>query len=288
MKHILKISETVDNWGGQDFYETPAEIEGYLSDPSYFSDDASIEYEENGELGTCFMDDLIGEVNFSQMIYLHILGRLPTPQQTRVLDAALVTLVDHGVMASVGARMVYMASPDAIQSAIATGILGMGSQFGGVMEVIGRHLEQIIEAADGDEAAADIVAQYRSKREPVPGFGHPHFRPEDPRTAKLLQVAEREGLSGRYVAALQRLSKAVDASLGKHITINATSAIAALLGEIGVPWTIMRGFAAISRTPGIVGHLFEEQTQPAAYAIGMKAQEMVPYVGEFPTKSMKG
>lgn len=61
MKHILKISETVDNWGGQDFYETPAEIEVYLSDPSYFSDDALIDYEENGELGTCFIDDLIGE-----------------------------------------------------------------------------------------------------------------------------------------------------------------------------------------------------------------------------------
>ena len=238
--------------------------------------------------GKSLVDDLIGEVNFSQMIYLHILGRLPTPQQTRVLDAALVTLVDHGVMASVGARMVYMASPDAIQSAIATGILGMGSQFGGVMEIIGRHLEQIIEAPDANQAATDIVAQYRSARKPVPGFGHPHFRPEDPRTAKLLLVAEREGLSGRYVAALQTLAKAVDASLGKHITINATSAIAALLGEIGVPWNIMRGFAAISRTPGIVGHLFEEQTRPAAYAIGMKAQEMVPYVGEFPPNPRKG
>lgn len=61
MKQILKISETVDNWGGQDFYETPGEIEVYLSDPSYFSDDAVIDYEEDGERGTCFIDDLIGE-----------------------------------------------------------------------------------------------------------------------------------------------------------------------------------------------------------------------------------
>ena len=61
MKHILKISETVDNWGGQDFYETPGEIEVYLSDPSYFSDDAVIEYEEDGERGVCFIDDLISE-----------------------------------------------------------------------------------------------------------------------------------------------------------------------------------------------------------------------------------
>jgi hypothetical protein len=61
MKTILKISETVDNWGGQDFYETPEEIETYLSDPSYWSDDAMIDYEENGEMGCCFIDELIGE-----------------------------------------------------------------------------------------------------------------------------------------------------------------------------------------------------------------------------------
>ena len=71
MKHILKISETVDNWGGQDFYETPAEIEVYLSDPSYFSDDAVIEYEEDGERGACFIDELVGgEVKVGDKIIL--------------------------------------------------------------------------------------------------------------------------------------------------------------------------------------------------------------------------
>ena len=230
--------------------------------------------------GKNLVDDLIGEVSFTQMIYLHILGQMPTAAQVRVLDAVLVTLVDHGVMASVAPRLIYMSSPDAIQSAIATGILGMGSQFGGVMEEIGRNLESIIAAADPDSAAATIVAGYRSARQPVPGFGHPHFRPEDLRSLKLLQVAAREGMSGRFVSALHTLAKAVDSALGKHVTINATAAIAALLGELGVPGRIMRGFAAISRTPGIVGHLLEEQTNPAAYSIAMAAHEMVPYVGE--------
>ena len=234
--------------------------------------------------GKSLVDDLIGEVSFTQIIYLHILGQMPTPAQVRVLDAVLVTLVDHGVMASVGARSVYMASPESIQGAIAAGILGLGSQFGGVMEEIGRNLEAIVAAPDTDAKAGEIVSGYRSAKQSVPGFGHPNFRPEDPRTPKLLQVAEREGLAGRHVAALRSLAKAVDANLGKHITINATAAIAALLGELGVPWRIMRGFAAISRTPGVVGHLYEEQTNPAAYRIGMMAQEMVPYVGAVPAQ----
>lgn len=234
--------------------------------------------------GKSLVDDIIGEMSFTQMIHLQILGKVPTPAQERVLDAVLVTLVDHGLAAALGARLVYMASPDSLQGAIATGILSMGSQFGGVMEEIGRNLQRIIDAADPDAEAAAIVAGYRAAKAVVPGFGHPHHKPEDPRTIKLLQVAEEEGLSGPHVEALRRLAKAVDASLGKHITINATAGIAALLGELGVPWRIMRGFAAISRTPGIVGQLLEEQTQPVAYKLAMMAHEAVPYTGEIPPR----
>ena len=73
--------------------------------------------------------------------------------------------------------------------------------------------------------------------------------------------------------------------IGKHITINATAGMAALLGEIGVPWKIMRGFALISRAPGLVGHLYEEQQRPAAGYIGRLAQESVVYAGEKPPSS---
>jgi len=234
--------------------------------------------------GKDLVSELIGEVTFTQMIYLQILGHLPTPGQVRVLDSLLVTLLEHGVGPALGARLVYMGAPDSIQGAIATGILAMGSQFGGVMEVVGRDLEAIIAAPDGDAEAARIVAGYRAAKKSVPGFGHPQHRPEDPRTIKLLKVAEEEGLAGRYVAALRTLAKAVDASLGKHITINATAGIAALLGELGVPARIMRGFACISRAPGIVGHIYEEIQNPIGLRMVMMAQDAVPYVGEIPPK----
>jgi citrate synthase len=237
--------------------------------------------------GKDLVDDLIGEVTFTQMIYLHVLGRIPTPAQAKVLDSVLVTLVDHGILASVGARMVYMASPDSLQGAIAAGILSIGSQFGGVQEQVGRDLEEIIAAPDPDAKARDIVAEYRAAKRPLPGFGHPHFRPEDRRAQKLINVAESAGVPGKHIAALRTFSKAVDAALGKHITVNATAAMAAVMGEIGIPWRIMRGFAAISRAAGTLGHIHEEQQKPVAASIGMLAQELIPYGGEKPAKTGK-
>ncbi len=243
-------------------------------------------FDENGSTirGKSLVDDLIGEVSFTKMIYFYILGRMPTPAQTNILDAVLVTLVDHGMLGAVSARMVYRGAPDSIQGAVAAGILGMGSQFGGVMELVGRHLDEIIASPDPDTTARDIVKAYRAAKKPLPGFGHIDFRPEDPRTPKLLKVAEAEGVPGKHIAALRTLSLAVDTVVGKHITINATAGMAALLGEIGVPWEIMRGFAVISRSPGIVGHIYEEQLRPAAGFIARLAQESVTYAGDKPAE----
>lgn len=237
--------------------------------------------------GKSLVEDIIGEISFTQMIYFHVLGRMPTDGERRILDAVLVTLVDHGVAASLGARMVYLGAPDAIQGAIAAGILQLGSQFGGVMELVGGLLDQIMAAEDPEAKAKEIVEGYRARKKPVPGFGHPDHRPEDPRTPKLLAVAEAAGAPGKHIAALRTLAAALDASLGKHLTINATAGMAALLGEIGVPTRIMRGFAAISRAAGIVGHIQEEIQRPVAFHMTRLAQETVKYTGSMPPSHSK-
>lgn len=242
-------------------------------------------FDEKGSTirGKNLVDELIGEVTFTDMIYFYILGRMPTPAQSRILDAVLVTLVDHGMLGALGARLVYRSSPDCLQGAVAAGMLGVGSQFGGVMEQVGRHLEELIAAPDPDAKAREIVTAYRSTKRPLPGFGHNDFRPDDPRTPKLLAVAEAAGVPGKHIAALRTLARTVDSVVGKHITINATAGMAALLGELGVPWKIMRGFALISRAPGLVGHIYEETQRPAAGYVGRLAQESVEYVGEQPS-----
>jgi citrate synthase len=147
------------------------------------------------------------------------------------------------------------------------------------MEGCAALLERMISADDGKAEALRIVAGHRAARTPIPGFGHHLHKPDDPRSLRLFDIARDEGLAGAHIKALQTLAQTVDEGYGKHITINATGAIAAALGDCGVPADIMRGFAIITRCAGLVGHIHEEQRKPALRAIWEASEQAVPYDG---------
>lgn len=228
------------------------------------------------------VDDLIGKLTFTEMAFFHIMQRMPSKAETAILDAALVTLMEHGLTPSaIATRMIYMSSPESMQAAVAAGLMGVGTVFVGTMEGCARLLDEMVAADDGlEDAAARIVADARRQRRPIPGFGHHLHKPDDPRSARLLALAEEQGVPGRHIRAIRVLSAAIDQAYGKHITINATGAIAAILSEIGVPWNIMRGFAIVSRSAGLVGHIREEAESPAARYIWDMAEHEIPYTGE--------
>src|SRR6185503_14650068 len=110
-----------------------------------------------------------------------------------------------------------------------------------------------------------------------PGFGHPQHKPDDPRTPALLAIARTHGVAGAHIAALAALSSAIDSVYGRHLTINATGAIAACLGDCGVRAEGMRGFSVIARCAGLVGHLMEERERPAMRAMWVAADRAIPY-----------
>jgi len=231
--------------------------------------------------GADLVDDLIGELTFTEMTYFAITGRRPTRAQTRILDAVLVTLMEHGLTPSaIATRMIYGSTPESLQAAVSAGLLAVGSVFVGTMEGCAALIARILEAPDKEAAARDIADEYRSARKPIPGFGHHMHKPDDPRTPKLFALAEAEGLRGDHVAALRTLSAAVDERFGKHLTINATGAIAALLGEIDFPASVMRGVAVISRSAGLVAHIAEEQQTPSMRYMWEMVEEGVPYDAE--------
>ena len=230
--------------------------------------------------GHDLVDDIIGRMSFTETLFMLITGARPTQGQQRILDAVLVTLMDHGMTPhAIAARMTYLAAPDSIQGAIAAGILGVGGQFAGTMEGSAQLLLRIADAADPAAEATAIAEDFRARREPLPGFGHPHHRPDDPRSPRLFAVAAESGVDGRYVAALQALGKAVDATYGRHITINATGAIAAVLLEIGIPAAIMRGVAVVSRAGGLLAQLNEERERRLGVGLLSLVEASVAYDG---------
>ena len=245
----------------------------------------SIATEANNDVfvrGKSLCQELIGKLSFTEMLFFQILGRVPSEAETTMVDACLVTLVEHGLTPSVlSARLIYSSAPEAMQAAVASGLAGVGSVFVGAMEGCAVLLRELLGDENGVAAAAQrIVAEHRAAKRPIPGFGHPTHKPDDPRAIRLCEIARQQGIAGPHVDAIHVLAQAIDDAAGKHITINATGAIAATLGDCDVPAEIMRGFALISRCAGLVGHIHEEQQKPAMRAIWEAAERAVPYDGE--------
>lgn len=210
------------------------------------------------------VEDLLGKKSFVEVFIGQALGRNLDSAQMALVDAVLVVLMEHGMTPSaISARLVYASSPENIQSGVAAGLLAVGSQFVGTMEQAAVLLAEIASSDDGQDRAAALATEYRQRKEPVPGFGHHLHRPDDPRAVKLLALASEHGVAGRQCDALVLLAREVDRAAGRHITINATGSVAAILGDLGIPPRLMRGFAVLSRAAGLVSHLAEEQQAPA-------------------------
>jgi citrate synthase len=226
--------------------------------------------------------ELLGKVTFTELLYFQILGRMPEKPVVELVDACLVTLMEHGLTPSaLTTRLVYSSAEEAMQAAVAAGLLCVGSRFVGTTEGAGLLIERVIAAgADGEAEAKRIATEFKTEKKPLPGFGHPFHKPDDPRSLVLLELARTKGVAGRHVAAVEALSRAVDETFGKHITLNATGAVAAVLGDCGVPRDILRGFAIIARAAGLVGHVHEEQEKPAMRAIWEAGEKAVPYDGK--------
>ncbi|MEK8049420.1 citryl-CoA lyase [Ideonella sp. DXS22W] len=230
------------------------------------------------------VDDLLGQRSFTEVMLMQILGREPRGVDMRMVDAVLITLMEHGLTPSaIATRLVYMSAPENLQGAVAAGLLAVGSSFVGTMENCARLLDQLQAAADPQAEALAIARQHKAERSAVPGFGHHLHKPVDPRAYKLLDLARAEPeLPGRHLQALMTLSAAVDEVAGRPITLNATGAVAALLGEIGVPTGVMRGFAVISRAAGLVAHIVEEQHSPSGRFIWDTVEQAMPTIVDTP------
>lgn len=230
--------------------------------------------------GENLVDDLMGKVSFTEMFLLQALGRRPTEAQARIVDAVMVTIMEHGLVPSaVVTRLTHLGAPESFQGAVTAGLLGVGDRYAGTAAEAGVLLERIV-AASADERPATaeaIVKEYRAAGRPVPGFGHPIHREKDPRVDRLLEIAGSESIDGDFIAAARELEAALGRVLGKTLVTNISAAIAAVLGEAAVPAAMMRGVVLTARCAGLVGHLLEESERPAAAALWAGAQGGVDY-----------
>jgi len=232
--------------------------------------------------GRNLCDELIGKVTFTDFIVFHFFGSEPTPLQRAVVDAVLVCIMEHGMTPSaVASRVTYLGAPESLQGAVAAGLLGAGTRFVGTADEAARLLKRIQAKPLAERAAeaAAIAQEFTAAKKFLPGYGHPIHVNGDPRVKRLDEVARAAGAKGEYLDAMYLLGDAIKTASGKNIVINVNAAIGAVLLEADIPPTIARGFNLIARCAGLVGHLLEEQQEPAGYTIWQAAEHAVPYVG---------
>jgi citrate synthase len=155
---------------------------------------------------------------------------------------------------------------------MAAGLLGAGSVFLGVVEDTVRFLD-----AAGDDVQGAVAREIQAGRR-VPGLGHPVHKAEDPRTPRIYAIAEETGLLGDYLAKLREVAAAYTAQTGSELPINGAGVAGAALADLGFPAPLLRGFALLARTAGLLGHLAEEMQTPIGMRLYREVDERAKYV----------
>lgn len=224
--------------------------------------------------------ELLGHVGFGDMAYLEVMGRLPNDQESTVFNSLLVTLVEHGMTPSaIAARLTYLGAPESLQSAVAAGILGVGTVFVGTTEGAAEFLTAAVTPEtsldDVPALAKQIVSDARASKRPIAGIGHPVHKPVDPRVPRLFEIAGENGFRGIYVALLEAVAEEASRQYDRVLPINATGAIGALLCELGFDTRVARGLGTMARAVGLVGHIAEEMDNPMARELWFRVEDEV-------------
>ena len=209
------------------------------------------------------LNELMGNISFAETVYLALRGELPTPEVGKLMDAILVSSIDHGVTPPSALAAINSASTGApLNAAVASGILAINKFHGGAIEACMEMLlsgkSQVDNGTSVQETAKNLVKDFRSKKKRMSGFGH-RVHTNDPRTKRLFELAHEAGKSGTFIELIQSVESELEASAGKKLPINVDGAIAAVLCELDFWVNLANAFFIMARVPGLVAHAAEEQ-----------------------------
>lgn len=217
------------------------------------------------------IEELIGNVSFAQMIWLMTRGELPSAGQAKLLDAALMSAVDHGPQApSIGIARMAATCGVGLNNAIASAVNVLGDVHGGAGE---QCVEMYLSIAHQMDRGEDLAAAVRAGLDDaialhgkfVSGFGH-RFHPIDPRAPRLLALIDEAASAGHVSGRFAGIARAVESELaarkdGKRIPMNIDGATAVIYAELGFPAPLARGLFCLSRSVGILSHAWEQTQQ---------------------------
>jgi citryl-CoA lyase len=214
------------------------------------------------------VDEMMGRLSFADAVYLLLMGELPPPAIGRMLNAVLVSSLDHGVTppSTLAARNVATTGAP-LKDCVAAGILAFGPHHGGDVESCMRYLDRGLTMVRGgaslQQAAETLVEDCVKVGHTPPGFGH-RFHTRDPRATRLFQLAMELELEGEHVQLIRAIERALtrrEQTGGPHTPVNVDGAIAAISADLGFAHELGNAIFLISRLPGLIAHAHEERSR---------------------------
>jgi len=211
-------------------------------------------------------EDLIGNVQYSHVVYLLLKGELPSNEHGKMMDAILTACIDHGATppSSIASRVVASGGVP-LPTAVAAGILSIGDAHGGAIEKGAKFLQEgvyrmVDEGKTVDEISKILISESREKKIRILGFGH-RVHTADPRTKRLFTLADELKISGSHIALSRAIERELNTQTGKNLPINVDGAIAAITSDMSFDWRLGKAFFLLGRVAGLTAHVYEEQTE---------------------------
>jgi|Deesub1362A_J573_1020465.scaffolds.fasta_scaffold00017_231 citrate synthase len=218
------------------------------------------------------------ERTFGDVVYLLFTGHLPSGNEGKMIEAILISGCDHSLAAPSANAVRFVASSGVpLQASVAAGIISLGDYHGGAIEQAAKLFQESLRNYHGDidSLAIKIVERYKAEKKRILGFGHP-YHTKDPRTSKLIQLAEKYGVKGKHVELALAIEKELEKG-GKSIPLNVDGTIGAIISDLGIDYRYGKGFYVIARSAGLTAHAYEQMMDRPFKAVSL---EEIEYVGE--------
>ncbi|MBF0273939.1 MAG: citryl-CoA lyase [Nitrospinae bacterium] len=208
------------------------------------------------------LEDMISSLSFPAAIFLVLKGELPSDAEEKMMNAIFVSCIDAGIAPpSVGAARKVFSGGNSFNSSVAAGIMSFGDYHGGAIEQSAKFLLELLEGKDTSnipQLAEETVRTYLAEKKRFLGLGH-KIHTVDPRTTRLINVAEKAGFGGKHLTFMLEVAKQYKIQKPeKNLPLNVDGAIAAIICDMGFDWKLGKAFFIIARTPGLCAHIHEE------------------------------
>jgi citrate synthase len=176
------------------------------------------------------------------------------PVAVRAVEQCLVLTADHELNpSSFAARLTASVDADlyaCVNAALAT---LSGPLHGGMPE----RVQSLVEEAAAPELAARTIGERLRRGDPISGFGHTLYPNGDPRTAPLIDAAQRVAPQGRGVRIVVALCEAMRLAGGEQPSVDV--GLVAMARALHLPPGGATALFACGRMVGWIAHVLEQR-----------------------------